>query len=278
MAIQDILVHMDDSKSCRARLDAAIQIATTHDAHLIGLYAIPYFQIPGYMDAQMPADIIEMQEQRLAAAAVQVENIFQKETKKSGTSAEWRSLKGDAAEALTDQGRYTDLIIVGQNSHEDMIGNTRDEIADYVVLSAGRPVLIIPNNYQGQAIGKRVMLGWDGGQMAARALHDALPILEKSDMVSVMIIDKDSEANKGGNSPGIDVAHHLARHGIKAEADHITNADMGPGDQLLTRAADMGADLLVTGAYGHSRWKELIMGGVTRQLLDTMPVPVLMSH
>ncbi len=275
MAIKDILVHMDDTAGCPARLNAAIQVARNHDAHLIGLYALPRNEIPGYMDVQIPADLLQMQADRLAAVAAKVEDTFEKATKAAGTSAEWRCVTGNGAVLLTDHGRYVDLIIVGQHDTGNTLGGTEDEVADYVVLSAGRPVLVIPNNFAGADIGKRIMVGWDEGQMATRALHDSLPFLEKAEQVSVMVVNPKED---GGNMPGVDVAHHLARHNIQVKADHSTSDDLNIGDQILSRAADMGADLIVSGAYGHSRWKELVLGGVTRQLLETMPVPVLMSH
>lgn len=275
MAIKDILVHMDDTQSCKGRLDAAIQVARTHGAHLIGLYAKPHNEIPGYMDVQIPADLLQMQEERLAAAAASVEKTFESTTKAAVISAEWRCETGNASVLLTDQGRYVDLIVVGQHNIDNSLSGPSDGIADNVVLSSGRPVLVIPINYAGTDIGKRVMVGWDEGQMATRALHDSLPFLAKAEKVSVMVVNPKDD---GGNLPGIDVAHHLARHNIQVEADHSTSDELSIGDQLLSRAADMGADLIVSGAYGHSRWKELVLGGVTRQLLETMPVPVLMSH
>ncbi len=278
MAIRDILIHMDDQPSSKSRLDAAIQIAKQHGAHLTGLYVKPYSSIPGYMDVQIPADLIQMQEDRLNEAAQLVESTFTQATEAEGVTSEWRCLKGMASEIISDHGRYADLIILGQQDPDHLPLGPRDDIPDQVVLSSGRPVLVIPYNFAGGSIGKQIIIGWDRGQMATRALHDALPFLQLSDRVSVMTVQPRNRSKNDHHAPGADVAHHLARHGIAVEADHITNDGMGVGDHLLSRAADLGADLLVTGAYGHSRWRELVLGGVTRQLLDSMPIPVLMSH
>ncbi|NQW00286.1 MAG: universal stress protein [Rhodospirillales bacterium] len=278
MTIRDILVHLDDGASCAGRLDAAIQLAQTHQAHLTGLYIMPHSSIPGYIDVQIPADILQTLEDRLIATAQTVEEKFKQATDLAGLAAEWRCQKGFAADLVLDHGHYADLIVVGQRDPDSIGGPALEEIPDHIILSAGRPVLVIPKNYAGGTIGKRVIVGWDRGQRATRAIHDAIPLLQKADQVSVLIVNRDDSQDDGSKLPAVDIAHHLARHDVHVEADHITSTDMGVGDQLLARAADMGADLLVSGAYGHARWRELILGGVTRQLLDQMPIPLLMSH
>jgi len=278
MAIRDILVHMDDHESCKTRIAAAVDMAIRHDAHLTGLFVMPSAAIPGYMDVQVPLDLVQMHEDRMKEKAQSVEKIFDHATQPSGVSSEWRCLQGYAPDIIADHGHYSDLIVIGQHDPAISLGAGNDEIPDHVVLSSGRPVLIIPNNFAGGVIGKRVIVGWDRGQMATRALHDALPVLQKADAVSIMMVNPKSRPGGVGHSPGADIAHHLARHGVSVEADHSVNEKIGVCEHLLSRAADMGADLIVTGAYGHSRWREIMMGGVTRELLNTMPYPILMSH
>ncbi len=278
MTIKDILVHVDDQKSCKKRIAAAIDLATEHDAHLTGIYVIPNIDIPGYMDAQMPADLIKMQEDRLADAANAAELAFNEAVNVSGLSAEWRCLKGYAPDIIADHGHYSDLIVIGQHDPNTYAGSGRDQVPDQVVLSSGRPVLIIPYNFAADSIGKNVIVGWDRGQRATRALHDALPVLQKADAVTVLMVNPKSRPGMDNHTPGADVAHHLARHNVAVEADHIASDEISICDHLLSRAADVGADLIVTGGYGHARWRELVLGGVTRQLLDTMPIPILMSH
>jgi len=278
MTIRDILVHIDTAVGCEARLNAAIAMAVTHDAHLVGLYVMPDIRLPAYSEVDIPADILQAQEERQAETAAESGVSFDAATSAAAVSAEWRCVTGDPATTLAIHARYMDLVVVSQHAVDGQLGAVISEIPDHIVLTAGRPVLVIPDHFTGGAIGKRVMIGWDAGQMATRALHDALPILQKAEQVSVMVVNPKKGRIGHNDLPGADVAHHLARHGVVAEADHITAADMGVGDQLLARSADMRADLVVTGAYGHARWKELILGGVTRQLLETMPVPVLMSH
>ncbi len=278
MTIQDILVYVDNGKACENRLQAAIQVAATHEAHLIGLYTLSDPDLPGYVEVEIPVDILELQAERAVEAAKRAEEAFEEATEKAGISAEWRCLEGDAIEILISQARYVDLLVISQHDPEDSMASIIYDIPDQVILEAGRPVLVVPYTYRGDGIGKRVMVGWDASQLASRAIHDALPFLERADKVTVMVINPEVGIKGHGDLPGADVAAHLARHNVCAEADHVTNTDVNTGDQLLSRAADLDADLVVTGAYGHARWKELILGGVTRHLLESMPVPVLMSH
>ena len=122
------------------------------------------------------------------------------------------------------------------------------------------------------------MVAWDASRLATRAVNDALPILRKASKVHLLAINPEGGREGHGDVPGADIGLHLARHGVKAEASSIHAEDLEAGDALLSRAADFGADLIVMGAYGHSRWRELVLGGVTRHLLNHMTAPVFMSH
>jgi nucleotide-binding universal stress UspA family protein len=126
--------------------------------------------------------------------------------------------------------------------------------------------------------GKRVIVAWNGGREAARAVNDALPLLVAADQVDVVCVNPGRGEEDDADLPGADLCLHLARHGVKAEAQELVASDIEAGDLLLSRAADSGADLIVMGAYGHARWREVVLGGVTRQLLNQMTVPVFMSH
>ena len=133
--------------------------------------------------------------------------------------------------------------------------------------------------WRGQTPGKRVLVAWDSSREAARAVNDSLPLLARADAVHVVSINpRGHKPGELDRLPGADICLQLARHGVKAEAQHLVATDIEVGDLLLSRAADMGADLLVMGAYGHSRWREIVLGGATRQILGEMTVPVIMSH
>jgi nucleotide-binding universal stress UspA family protein len=147
-----------------------------------------------------------------------------------------------------------------------------------LVTSAGRPALVIPYIGAPEPFGRTVTIAWDAGREAARAVADAMPLLEKAEKVHLLTVNPRFGISGHGEEPGADIALHLARHGIQAEVNHSHARDMEVGDLVLSWLADSSSDLLVMGAYGHSRLRELVLGGVTRRLLDSMTVPVLMSH
>ena len=278
MVIKDILVHIGRKNGADAPLQAAIQMAKSHDARLIGLNDVASFNVPSYIESDIPTYLKERHSAELREQVAKAAANFDRMTKAAGVLSEWRSLQGEPENLLSDHGRYADLIVLGQHFEEEIIGKSRIETPDHVVLSSGRPVLVVPQLYSGSEIGKRVMVCWDGGQAATRALHDAMPILDKADYVSVLIVRNSHNNDGAAKLSETAILDHLARHDIQAEVYESTNPDLSIGDQIFTRAVDMDSDLLVAGAYGHSRWKELILGGVTRQLLESMPAPVLMSH
>ncbi|MBC8337682.1 MAG: universal stress protein [Alphaproteobacteria bacterium] len=277
MVFKDILVQMDNSKSSPARLNAAINLAKIWDARLTGAYLMPKPYLPAYTEVQISSDILEAQAEEMSKTAELVEAAFREATDTAGISAGWRTIESVSAEALAIHARYFDLAIVGQSNPDEELFIGDREMPDSLILASGRPVLIVPYIGVHDSIGKNVMVAWDAGQQAARAVHDAMPVLKTADKVTVMVINPKGGTHGTGDLPGADIAEHLARHGVTAEADHVTT-DMGAGDMLLSRSADLGIDLVVMGTYGHARWTELILGGVTDHILKHMTVPVLTSH
>ena len=281
MAFKDILVHVDDLQPSAARLRAAINLAKTLDARLTGLYvkATPYY--PPSAEVHISSQVLGEQAEKLDRAAERAEESFAAATGSNGLKVEWRTVEGDLSDVLSVQARYHDLTVVGQGNLGDNVFFADREMPDRLILTSGRPVLVIPYVGDYETIGRNVMIAWDAGPPATRAVHDALPLLKAAKKVSVMVINPKKGAYrqiKGtGGLPGADIAAHLAHHGVNAEADHVTS-DMNPGDILLSQAADKSIDLMVMGAYGHWRWRELVLGGVTVHMLSHMTVPMLMSH
>lgn len=277
MTLKDILVHLDDSKVSGDRLRTAIALAQDHGAHLIGVYVMALPELPAYVAAQMPAELIEAQYTALKEAAAAAKATFEEATAKAGlTAAEFRSGEGDTVDVVALHARYCDLAVVGQ---KDPDGGTALDMPDRLILSVGRPVLVVPYVGASTVSGVKAMVAWDGSRLAARAVNDALPILAKASDVAVMAVNPGDAENGHGDVPSADICTHLARHGVKAEAQHVqSDGTVSPGDMLLSRVADEGVGLIVMGAYGHARWRELVLGGVTHHLLEHMTVPVLMSH
>jgi nucleotide-binding universal stress UspA family protein len=279
MSLKNILVHVDDSAQCKQRLDVACSLARQHGAHLSGIYVVPLPIVPAVMSTgYIPETFIAEQEQLERERAAKAKDLFDKHMATAGIAAEWRQGEGSFASIVSLNARYADLAIVSQFDPSSRIGYEMLELPADVALSAGRPVLVVPYIGAGRSIGTNVLVGWNASREATRAVNDALPILERAKKVTVLAVDPERGFHGQGEVPGADIALHLARHGVKAEASQTATGDIDVGDVLLSRAADLGADLIVIGAYGHSRMREFIMGGVTRHLLQHMTVPVLMSH
>ena len=276
MAVKDLLVHVDDSKANTVRVDTAIRLAQTHDAHLTGLYVMPHLEIPVYAEVQIPDEILAAQREGALARAAEAEKAFRVATDKADLSSEWRFVEGRLASTLALHARYVDLAIVGQRGDTDPLSMSNG-VAEHVVLQSGRPTLVVPYIGVPDAIGKHVLVAWNASREAVRAIHDAMPFLEQAQTVTVLAINPPAHADEN-RIPSADICQHLARHGVNAEAAHIEAHDIAVGDVLLSRAAGRGADLIVMGAYGHSRFREFVLGGATRHLLEHMTVPVLMAH
>ena len=280
MGFKNLLVQIDGGKAAARRIDAAIRLASSLGAHLTGLVAIGEPQIPGFVMAQMPTGVWDETLRQLRARADTVADGFVAAAERAGLTADCRidsALETEVPQVVALHARHADLAVLGQADPDDPQPGGAGLIGD-VVLGAGRPVLAIPYIGAGPTLGERVLVAWDGSREAARALNDALPFLKRAKVVSVVAINASMRPGSHGSQVGADIALHLARHGVKVQAEALEVPDISVGDALLSRLTDESADLLVMGAYGHSRFSETILGGVTRTILGAMTVPVLMSH
>ena len=275
MSLKNILVHVTDSEQARKRVDAALQLAMKHDGHLTGLGVHHEHEIPGYAVAELNGELLREISQREEARLVAAQDIFEKAAAKAGWSgrSDWLSDRGRIIDSVALHARYADLTLIGQQTPPGGAFG-EDTFTDELVLGSGRPVMVIPHIGVDKPIGDHIVVAWNASQEAARSVGDAMPLLEKSRKVDVMSIKPEGI----GDLPGADIALHLARHGVEAEAKRSVANDIDTGDVLLNYVADSGADLVVMGAYGHSRLRELVLGGVTRHILDHMTVPVMLSH
>ncbi len=285
MAYKNLLLHLDDTKDCPKRIEAALMLAAEHQAHLIGLYVAPESAMPAYIQTQVPQEAALKHRQRLTEHGEKLLQDFRQQAERVGVAVETRLASGPEADisgTVALHARYADLAIIGQANEDDPpAGGTR--IPEEVTLSAGRPVLVIPYigapKVRGQVrFGRRIMVAWDAGREATRAVNDALPLLERAEAVNVVSVNPRRGFSGHGDEPGADIALHLARHGVKVGVEHMEVRDIEVGDTILSRLSDEGSDLLVMGCYGHSRLRELVLGGVSETVLGHMTVPVLMSH
>ena len=281
MAYKNLMVVLDADESSRERISYAAALAARFEAHLVGLYLTvssltrdEYALLDiGILDISFFSDPAKSREETEKTHA-----LFEEVTARQGVSAEWRTASGYPAGMAAMHGRYADLIVIGQlDAYDSQAGLLRAR-PEEVTMLAGRPVLVVPFTGHFERLGARVLVGWDVSREAARAVGDAMPLLARAEAVTVLTIDAEQSPFGHGGIPGADIALYLARHGVKAEVERTVSAGIGIGNTLLSRAADYEANLLVMGAYGHSRVRELLLGGVTRTVLASMTLPVLMSH
>ena len=282
MSYKTILVHVDQSWHAPARIRIAAQLAAAEKAHLIGaamtgISRYLYRQTHGEITATIVADQVDFLYQRAEDALAQFERIARECDVRS---YERRLLNDDYHGGLCLQARYCDLVVLGQSDPDEAQGHILSDLPEYVVLNSGHPVLIIPHAGEFKSVGERVLVAWDGSMEATRAVNAAIPLLQRAGNVVLAIFDPPAgpvDPEQHGEEPGADIALFLARHDVKVGVKHqITSNDVG--NALMSLAADTDSDLIVMGGYGHTRFREVMLGGVTRTVLETMTVPVLMSH
>jgi nucleotide-binding universal stress UspA family protein len=274
--IKDIVVNLGLTERDPAG-DFAISVAESFEAHVLGVAFAYEPVIPGSVMGGIPPQFIEGQRAESEGRARKAVARFTEAAKRAGISAETRILEASisgAADQLGHLARRFDLAVVGQPPREEA---TADEVVDEAVLfESGRPVLFVPFIQKAGLKLDRVLVCWDGSRAATRAVADSLPLLAKAKAVEILMVG--SKEGPRGQVPGADLGQHLARHGLKIDVKRITSPEIDVASTILSYAADSNTDLIVMGGYGHSRLREFVLGGVTRGLLESMTVPVLMSH
>jgi len=280
MSIKTILVHADAARSAPSRIRLAVELAAAEHAHVIcaAMTGISRFVYAAH--EAVPHNVIRPDLAQLANdwARQALENFSTMATRLGIDSCEARLVQDDAYGGLVLQSRYADLIVLSQADRSDpATGALLQDLPEYVVLNSCRPVLIVPYSGPVGPIGHTVLVGWDGSLQASRAITHAIPILRQADQVIVAMLDPIIGIDEHGEEPGADIGLFLARHGITVNVTR-QSAPGDVGEALLALADHVHADLLVMGAYGHTRFREIMLGGVTRTILNTMTVPVLLSH
>lgn len=276
MSLKDLLVIADNDPTYAARLDIALALAAEHHAHLTGLHVMPPPLTPIYGDMPVPETVEKIQRLELEDAARRAAAVFAERAGRATVSTEWRVAEGDIVRVASEHARYADLTVLPQGMDLGFASADLARLPQEMALGVGRPVLVIPRYGSFPKVGGRVLVAWNGSREATRAVHDALPLLRRAEQVTVLSIDPDADAER--RLPGADVSLHLTRHGVTVQAATIAGADVAVGDLLLSYVADHDIDLIVMGAYGHTRLREMVLGGATRTLLRHMTVPVLISH
>jgi nucleotide-binding universal stress UspA family protein len=275
--IKDIVVNLSLAESGGYAGDFAVSVASTIGAHLTGIAFVYDPIVPVAATGYVPPEVIETQQRDNEAAAKSAIDRFNAAAGRAGITAETTKLPASLASAGEEFGliaRRFDLAIVAQAEPDN--DAVEELVAESTLFESGRPVIIVPYIQKAPLKLNRVMACWDGSRQATRAIADAMPLLERANQVELVIVAK--ERGKQDEIAGADMGQHLARHGLKVDVNRITEGDIDVADALLSHAADAGVDFMVMGGYGHSRLREFVLGGVTRSVLHSMTVPVLMSH
>jgi nucleotide-binding universal stress UspA family protein len=280
MSFMNLLVFADDTDACAARLETAIAMAERQGAQLA---ACALTEQPSYyygVGTEVAADVYLADVERAKAMAKEVADAVRARLVASDRDGGTRwatGTSGAIAEIAARNARYADLSLIGQPAGEDR-QPLLSRILEGVLFDSGRPCAIVPQGWSGGAFGKRIMVAWAPCKEAARAVADAMPLIETAESVHIAMVDPKTGEDGHGEEPGADLAASLARHRAEVTVDALPSAGHSTAARLLLHAADCGADLIVMGGYGHWRLSEALFGGVTRDMVRESQVPLMLAH
>lgn len=276
---KNLLVNIPTECSPQPVIDGAISLATRLQAQLDAVavgHEVPNMPFLTEGGAAV-ATISKVEHEKALGRAQAALGIFEAEGRRAGIAYSCRAiteLQAEAAAILGATARLYDLTVVAQPEFErDSFDNA---LAQEILFQSGGPVLFMPYTFRGPFHAKRIGICWDGSRLAARAMRDAMPLLEQTEAITVLAI---SEARSApADASAAHLVHYLARLGVPTKIAAVTAKTANIQPSILSIASDESIDLLVMGGYGHSRLKETVFGGVTREMLESMTVPTLMSH
>jgi nucleotide-binding universal stress UspA family protein len=272
MDYRSILVHLDDDEGAAA-LEVAAALAARHGAGLAGAYLVATRELTPFTSAMLPDSVVEHRLRDSGQAQASAEARFREVAARHGlANVAWSAPAGAAVVAAVLHARHADLTVLSQPR-----AGFESDLARAVLMQSGRPVLSVPPAAASRA-GERILIGWKESRESARAVADALPLLARAKAVRIVSITAEGDEDARATLADRDIVAWLARHGVEAMLRHEVADDVDAGNLLLSRAADFGADLVVMGAYSRPRLSEVVLGGVTRLMLQSTTVPVLMSH
>ncbi len=273
MAIKDILAVVDTGDRDEQFLKDALAFAQFHDASL-SLMVISALPTADYaLTVASPYVFLDNYAEAVEAKQAHIAGLF------GGSNVEVRTISDQPAIIFSKaavQARYADVVLFGPADNYDHPPIRRETI-ESILFASGRPVLVIPNGHQPGGIG-HLAIGWNATREATHALRAATAFAAPGAQIDVLVLDAKPSANGHGSEPGADIARHLARHGFVSTVVPVQSGELDDADALVKAARERGAALLSVGAYGHSRLRQMILGGVTRDLLAGMPIPLLFSH
>ena len=281
MAFKDILVHLDDSAECENRVKAAVALAKRQESGVTGVALALESTISTYIGIDIPSSLSDTQKELVQKAAENAVAKFEKAAADEGVSCNSRIVSCSATKApavLAFHARHADMTFLGQPNPDNPGAHFQESLLEGVLFASGRPVYIVPYIGRPDTKIRTAVIAWDGGKKAVRAVNDAIPLLQGRGEAIVLVINPEERREAHGDNPGADIAAHLERHGVKAKVVIHPHAEISKGTVILNFLSDSGADLLIMGAFGHSRLREKAFGGATDTILHQMTAPVLMSE
>jgi len=277
--IKNILLHLDHSSGCQNRLQTAFAMAKNYDALITGLFVVPDYVVPSYVEAQISVDLITDVTEKALARARDTLSEYQKMAEAAGVRMDAHVVEGQVIPILREHSKYSDLLMLGQDQPDDP-DNASYGLADALLFEGACACMVVPHSGKLALPGNRILLTWNASRESARALREAMPMLKTAETLVVLSSEPDdADVTIARGHPHADeLARFLESHGIESVSSGINDLDISASDAILGQAAEMDADMIVMGAYGHARLREIILGGVTRDLLKQSPIPLFLAH
>lgn len=279
MSIKTILVYLPSEKNAAATLEPVLKIASARHAHVIGLHLTPDLPVYGEFPAEVSQEVIERLQKSGNDAAAAAKRAFEETFKSSSVTHEWRGFIASyvmGADLIAQQGRSVDLIVCGKPSEE--IRDAWSDFAETALMGCGRPVLIVPPDTSIKQIGSQPVIAWNGTRESARAVFDSIDLIQGAATVRIVTFIENETQRAAAEASGTPLVAALGRHGIHAAFEVSYATGSGTGEAILGKLLDEGCDLLIMGGYSRSRFREMIFGGVSRDILRDTWVPTLVSH
>ncbi len=274
MGLKTIVVHLTNDKDHASRMAVAKSLARQHDAFLTALYITrPSDSLQHIAGRGVSQVFLDEAKESAERHAKELEQEFKDYCARQNIPNEWIVADGEHLEEMARHAHAADLLIVTRPQDEHLEDRVRPRLAEEVIMNSGLPVMVLPPEFKNDWTPKRILIGWKGTREAVRAVRDSLSILQEADEVMVGTVRPSAE----DAISTLEITKYLERQGIVAETIDLTEED-GAGRTLLSMASAHQCDLLVAGAYGHSRLREIFVGGVTRHLLRHSDMPLLLSH
>lgn len=280
MPLKNIAVFVDVSRASFVRVTYAVRLALRYHAHLVGIFVVPFGwthdpSASFIRGREAIRALIERQKAQELRTTATASERFENTAGREGVSFEFRMIRAaDISDDALFHSLHADLVLVG---HPKPGGLPDDWSAESLMLATGVPVLIVPNNWTAGTIAENILVAWNASREARRAITDAIPLLQRARTVSIVVVDAQTNA-RHGQEPGADIALYLSRHGVNVTVEQLRSDGRSIAHTIMDRALLVAADLIVLGAYSHSRSREALFGGVTRSLLKTAAIPLFIAH